>query len=127
MDADQEIYGLEVAPDQPAGSVVSRHAGFPNAADNAPGLSLDFNRLLIRHAQGTFVFRVRGDEWNKFGIFDGDIAVVDRLLDPRSSDLVIHWFDNNFVLSRRQTLPKGSQLWGTITAIIHQYRGILRS
>ena len=68
---------------------VSVHTGFPNPAADKSLAGLDLNRLLIHNTASTFLFRLRGSEWGELGIFDGDIAIVDRAWDARQEDLVI--------------------------------------
>ncbi len=108
------------------GTAVSMHAGFPNAAEDRTGKrgSLDFNALLVKHPSSTYCFRVQGDSHEDRGIFDGDIAVVDRALQPRPSDLVIYFPENDFVICRysQLRLPAGSEIWGVVTAVIHRTR-----
>lgn len=121
-----------------AGVGVSVHAGFPNAADRpehktgAGSRALDFNALLVQNPSSTFCFRVRGSTHEARGIFDGDIAVIDRSLQPRSGDLII-WSSpsrgGDFVLSVYKTPQHATQerledlqLWGVITAVIHSFR-----
>lgn len=115
---------MTIEPDEMAAADdgVSVHAGFPNAAADRRLRSLDLNQLLIAHPSGTFVFRIRGDQGVTQGIFDGDIALVDRLEAPRSSSLVL-WHDGRrFQLSRPARMAAGGTAWGTVTAVIHQYR-----
>ena len=71
---------------------VSVHAGFPNPAADRRLSGLDLNQLLIRHPTSTFLFRIRGEQGITQGIFDGDLAVVDRLAAARAHDLVL-WHD----------------------------------
>jgi DNA polymerase V len=103
---------------------VSVHAGFPNPATDKSLLTLDFNRLLIEHTASTFMFRVRGHEWEGAGVFDNDIAVIDRALDPRQTDTVLWWDEqgSEFAISKYPHMPKTAHLWGVITATIHQFR-----
>jgi len=105
-----------------AGDGVSIHAGFPNPASDKNLVSLDLNQLLIRRATSTFLFRVRGNSGEDFGIFDGDVAVVDKALDPRKADLVIWWDDDTFRIARYDTLSERQTAWGVITSTIHQFR-----
>ena len=101
---------------------VSVHAGFPNPAADTRLHGLDLNQLFIRHPSSTFLFRIRGEQGITQGIFDGDIAVVDRLAAPHASALVL-WHDGQrFNLSRSGRMQHGSSLWGTVTAVIHQYQ-----
>ncbi len=103
---------------------VSIHTGFPNPAidrqDQGSKLTLDINRLLINNSSSTYLFRIAGHTWVDQGIFDGDIAVVDRALTPQARDLVIDWQDS-FVIERQSRRESSQQAWGVITAIIHQY------
>ena len=101
---------------------VSVHAGFPNPAADRRLSGLDLNQLLIRHPTSTFLFRIRGEQGITQGIFDGDLAVVDRLAAARAHDLVL-WHDGQrFNLSRPSRMPADGRRWGTVTAIVHQYQ-----
>lgn len=103
---------------------VSIHAGFPNPATDKSLGSLDLNRLLIQHSASTFMFRIHGNEWEEAGVYDGDIAIVDRALDPRNTDIVLWWNDTDgeFSVSKYTAMPKDARLWGVLTATIHQFR-----
>jgi SOS-response transcriptional repressor LexA len=121
---DEEAYAFEARQANSDQSGLSVHAGFPNPSNDARSLSLDFNHLLVRHPSGTFVFRVRGTDWRRFGIWDGDLAIVDRLLDPRPTDLVV-WHQEGepgFGISRVKQVPREAQSWGIVTSILHQFR-----
>lgn len=103
---------------------VSLHKGFPNpAADNfmagRRGLALDLNQLLIRHPTSTFMFRIRGHTWAEQGVFDGDIAIIDRALQASPYDIVMVWLDENFELHRRNQVTENQHIWGVVSAIIH--------
>lgn len=86
--------------------------------------TLDFNRLLIQHSASTYMFRVQGSEWEGAGVFGGDIAVIDRALGPRKTDVVIWWDEttSEFAISKYSAMPKSASVWGVITATIHQLR-----
>lgn len=103
---------------------VSVHGGFPNPATDSRMQALDFNKLLIQHGASTYMFRVQGSEWQDAGVFEGDIAVVDRALDPRKTDVIIWWNEpkGEFAISKRSAMPQSSTVWGVITATIHQFR-----
>ena len=103
-------------------SGVALHAGFPNPAIDQFLENPDFNRLLIKHPASTFCMRLRGSEWEAAGIFDGDILVIDRALDPKKTDLVVWWDRDNFAVSHLNKLPKKVEQWGTVTNVIHQFR-----
>ena len=100
----------------------SVHAGFPNAADDTRLKNLSLERLLITNPNSTYYFRVAGNHWNRLGVFDGDIALVDRALHPRRNDLVVWWKGSDFAISTFATLPEESEVWGVISTTIHQHR-----
>lgn len=101
---------------------VSIHNGFPNAAADVSLQSLDLNKLLISNKIGTYLMRISGNNWQAIGIFDDDIAIIDRTLNPSANDLVIWVHDDQFAISPRHKLPQDGQAWGVVTSVIHQYR-----
>lgn len=105
---------------------VSIHSGFPNPAldrhsEHAP-LALDINRLLVQRPASTFLFRITGHQWADQGIYDGDIAVIDRALQAGPQDLILAWQANGSTILKQRQLTPEDQPWGVVTAIIHQYR-----
>jgi hypothetical protein len=103
---------------------VSVHAGFPNPAADKSLQTLDFNQLLIQHGASTYMFRVEGNQWESIGVFDNDIAVVDRALDPRKNDVTVWWNEQRgeFSFSHHASMPRGASCWGVVTNTIHQFR-----
>lgn len=105
---------------------VSVHSGFPNPAldrrDDPAPLSLDLNRLLIERPASTFLFRIAGHQWSDQGIFDGDVAVIDRALQAGTSDLLVVWTASGLSVLKQHQLTPEDHPWGVVTAIIHQYR-----
>ena len=105
---------------------VSVHAGFPNPAAERLGrqapLALDINRLLVKRPSSTYLFKVSGHHWADVGVYDGDVAVIDRAVAAKPTDLIIAWQDSGFVLCRQANRPNNAQLWGVITATIRQLR-----
>jgi DNA polymerase V len=105
---------------------VSVHAGFPNPALDRLGnggrhLALDLNQLLIQHPSSTYAFHVSGHAWEAAGIFDGDIALIDRAVQPKAQNLIMAWQVGGFVICRYDHLKNPDRLWGVITTTIHQY------
>jgi SOS-response transcriptional repressor LexA len=103
---------------------VSLHTGFPNPANDTNLSALDLRQLLITHPVSTFLFRIQGKNWEELGIFDTDIALVDRALTPRTNDLVIWWQpgEEGFAISRHKQLPAEAIIWGVVSSVIHQFR-----
>lgn len=73
-------------------------AGFPSPADDYQRESLDFNRDLIKHPDATFYGRVDGDSMIDAGISDGDIAVIDRSIEPRHGDIIVAYVNGEFTM-----------------------------
>ena len=73
-------------------------AGFPSPAEDYLHDSLDFNRDLIKHPEATFYGRVEGDSMINSGICDGDIAVIDRSIEPEHGDVVVAYIDREFTV-----------------------------
>lgn len=110
-----------------AGDGVSVHSGFPNPAAEGRqgrgyGLSLDFDKLLVRHPSSTYLFRVAGHHWAALGLYDGDIAVIDRALQAGPDDLLVVWQGGSSRLCRQSGLTPEDRPWGVVTAVIHRYR-----
>jgi hypothetical protein len=105
---------------------VSVHSGFPNPAldhhEQGARLALDLNQLLVRQPSSTYLFRVTGHQWADQGIFDGDIAVIDRALQAGPTDLIVTWRTGGSTICRQHQLTPEDRPWGVVTAIIHRYR-----
>ncbi len=101
---------------------VSVHMGFPNSAADASLQSLDFNQLLIHHSTATYTMRVAGNAWAEQGIFDGNIALIDRALLAKPNDIVACIHDDDFAMSPKHKVPDEAVVWGVVTTVIHQFR-----
>ena len=74
----------------------SIRAGFPSPAEDYLTDSLDFNKDLIKHPEATFYGRVKGDSMIGLGIEEGDIAVIDRSIEPEHGDIVVAYINGEF-------------------------------
>ena len=72
--------------------------GFPSPADDYLRDSLDFNRDLIKNPEATFYGRVSGDSMRDAGINEGDIAVIDRSLQPTDGDVIVAYVNEEFTI-----------------------------
>jgi DNA polymerase V len=106
--------------EKPSG--VSAHSGFPNPATDASLQGIDLNKVLIPNGASTYFMRLVGSEWQDQGIFPEDILIIDRALNPKSTDLVIWWQADSFAVSPKHQLAEGAEAWGVVTTVIHQYR-----
>lgn len=76
----------------------SVQAGFPSPADDHVEKRLDLNDYLIKQADATFFVRIVGDSMIDAGIFEGDIAVVDRARLASLGDTVLAVIDGEFTI-----------------------------
>ncbi|MCU8087675.1 translesion error-prone DNA polymerase V autoproteolytic subunit [Shewanella sp. SM21] len=80
-------------------------AGFPSPAQDYVEQTLDLNELCIRHPAATYFVRVQGDSMIEAGIFNGDILVVDRSLNPEHGDTVVASVNGEFTVKQLQLRP----------------------
>lgn len=64
-------------------------AGPPTPADDYVEERLNLNRFIFRNPSSTILHRVKDDSLEEFGIFRGDILVIDRSLQPEERKLVL--------------------------------------
>jgi DNA polymerase V len=75
-------------------------AGFPSPAEEYIEAKLDLNSYLIQHPSSTYMVRIEGDSMIGAGIYSGDLAVVDRSLEPKNQDIVIAVVDQEITIKR---------------------------
>ena len=75
-------------------------AGFPSPADDYMEGSLDLNEHVIKHPSATFFVRASGDSMTGAGIFDGDLLIVDRSLEPGHGRVAIVEVDGQLTVKR---------------------------
>lgn len=115
----QNIYHKGVSHDG-----VAVHTGFPNPAIDAALKDLDLNQLLIAHSASSYMMRIAGNDWQHLGIFNDDIAIIDRSLTARPNDIVIWWGDGSFILSYLSQVPKNAVVWGIVTSTTHIFKDV---
>ena len=116
-------------------------AGFPSPATDYIEDDIDLNSHLITNAPATFIIRVQGKSMNKVGIYDGDLLIVDKSLNPKNFSTVIANVNEELVvktlIKSKETnyLTSGSKntsdrisltdnpeiiIWGVVTYVIHK-------
>tara|TARA_B100000700_G_C14980240_1_gene826025 strand:- start:55 stop:507 length:453 start_codon:yes stop_codon:yes gene_type:complete len=75
-------------------------AGFPSPADDYIEVGIDLNEELIHHPASTFFLRVSGNSMNDAGIYNGDLLIVDRSINPQPGHIVIAVLDGSFTLKK---------------------------
>ena len=121
--------------------ITSINAGFPSPAEDHVDVSLNLNDYLVKHPSSTFYIYVKGDSMIGSGIYDGDLMVVDRSLDPKSNNVVVAVIDGEFTVKKIykknnqiHLLPDNKnykpirikegmdfQVWGVVTHSIHHF------
>ena len=120
--------------------LISAAEGFPSPAENYVEEKLNLNSYLIKNKESSFFVRVSGDSMINVGIFDNDILIVDRSLDPKRQSIVIVSIDGELVIkklmkdqsknyylkSENSNYPniklnsnRDTIIWGVVTYVIH--------
>jgi DNA polymerase V len=58
------------------------------------------NKHLIKHKDTTFFAKVKGHSMKNVGIFDGDLLVIDKSLEPQDGRIAICQIDGEFTIKR---------------------------
>lgn len=75
-------------------------AGYPSPLSEQARELVNINSHLIRNEIATYIFRVQGNGMVDAGIFDGDVLVVDRSLEPKHNDIVLATLNDQFIVKR---------------------------
>jgi DNA polymerase V len=133
------IYKMEVKHSRTLLFAEPVSAGFPSPASDYIEERLDLNEHLVKHPAATFFVRADGDSMQGAGIYNGDILVVDRSLEPADMCVVIATLESEFTVKRlrisngKATLQPENQkyrpmeitedsdfkIWGVVTYVIH--------
>ncbi|MBY5970575.1 LexA family protein [Halomonas denitrificans] len=113
-------------------------AGFPSPADDYLEGQLDLVAHLVPHPSSTFYLRAKGESMKELGIFDDDLLIVDRSLEPRQGAVLIASVDGEltckqlgklgdrpYLLAANEAYPPialnghDCDVWGVVTHSIH--------
>ncbi|MBK8807345.1 MAG: translesion error-prone DNA polymerase V autoproteolytic subunit [Bacteroidales bacterium] len=117
-------------------------AGFPSPANDYIEKELNFRELFLRNESATFFVEVSGSSMIDAGIYDGDILVVDKSLNPCHNSILVCYIDGEFTVKRVQKIDSALylipdnkkfkpikieehsdlRLWGVVTFAIHKFR-----
>jgi len=75
-------------------------AGYPSHLAEQTKELVDINNYLIHNEIATYIFRVKGNAMTDAGIFDGDVLIVDRSIEPKHNDIVLATLNNEFIVKR---------------------------
>lgn len=120
------------------------NCGFPSPAQNDTENKVDLFRKLVKHPSTTFYCHVEGDSMKGAGISNGDIAIIDKSLEPVDGKIAMSFIDGGFTLKRLKVdnkvktvflMPENDKykpievtadnehfyVWGILTHIIKAY------
>lgn len=129
-----------------ARTLESVHAGFPSVAQDYMVDDFSFDEHVMPHPETTFVVTVAGDSMQGAGIWDGDLLIVDRSLEPEDGDVVIAALDGELTVKRLLVTASGPVLhaenprypdfrpsrlqelmiWGVVTGSYHPQSRVMR-
>ncbi len=75
-------------------------AGFPSPAQDYVENGIDLNRELVKNPSSTFFGRARGNSMEGAGIYDGDLLVIDKSIEPYEGAVAVCFIDGEFTLKR---------------------------
>jgi DNA polymerase V len=75
-------------------------AGYPSPLAEQAKELVDINSHLIRNEIATYIFRFKGNAMIDAGMFDGDVLVVDRSIEPKHNNIVLAKLNNEFIVKR---------------------------
>jgi DNA polymerase V len=81
-------------------AVQSVPAGFPAAANENSHEQVSLDSYLVSNPASTVLFRVRGESMIDAGIYDGDLLVVDRSIEPVHGQIVVAAINNDMTVKR---------------------------
>jgi DNA polymerase V len=138
-----EILKLRVEPSLSLPLIFnSASAGFPSPADDYIEKTLNLNEYLIQNDTATFFMRVSGESMIGAGIFNQDVIVVDRSMQPQSGDIVVATVNNDLTV-KKLLLEKGKvylvpenpayekieiqeftdlKIWGVVTGSVKKFK-----
>ncbi|WP_075879818.1 LexA family protein [Vreelandella massiliensis] len=115
-------------------------SGFPSPAQDYESPTLDLNTRLIKNPATTFYLTAAGESMQGWGIFHGDLLVVDRSITPRLGHIVVALLEGELLIKRyalHRNEPhlcsghphygpvalreRECEIWGVVRAVVHEY------
>ena len=129
---------MKLAPQRMYSTLVA--AGLPSATEDYSEGKIDLNEHLLENPEETFFVRVSGDSMIDVEIHPGDLLIVDLVIRPKSSKIIIAVIDGELTVKR--LIKKGAHklflmpenvnypaieitedmffmIWGVVTNVIH--------
>ncbi|SFI13678.1 LexA family protein [Modicisalibacter xianhensis] len=116
-------------------------AGFPIHAEAEVDRILDLTEHLIPRPSASYFCRAKGDSMEGCGIYDGDLLIVDRSLEPMDGDVIVVCLDGELTCKQlgkwhgQPALLSGNpayhpialngtdcETWGVVIHNVHSHR-----
>ena len=122
------------------------YSGFPSPSENYIEPGIDLNKYLVKNPISTFYLRVSGNSMNNAGIYNNDLLIIDRSINPNPGNIVVALLDGEFTLKRlikeknhyylkadKENYPAINlyeyidiQIWGVAIYSIHELKKLRR-
>ncbi len=122
--------------------IESIKAGFPSPADDYIEDTLDLNQYLIKNKSSTFFAKVKGNSMNHSNIFNEDILIIDKSIQPIIGSILVCSINGEFTIKRVKRVNSKKivlmpdnpdfppleiddkstlDIWGVVTYSIHRH------
>lgn len=75
-------------------------AVFPVVADNFIEVKIDIVNELIKNKEATFYAKVKNNSMKNVGIYNGDLLIIDKSVEPENDKIAICHIDGEFTAKR---------------------------
>jgi len=86
-------------------------AGFASPAADYTNETIDINRLIVKNKDYTFFAKIEGTSMIDACLYDGDIVVIDRSLEPKDNDKVVVFVDGEFTIKFVSVDKDTNRVW----------------
>ena len=98
--------------------------GFSSPAEGYGEKRLDLNTFLIKHPNATSFMKIGTNNYKNFGIYCGDLIIIDRAIKVGKNSLVVYEKEGRFVLGWFGNINIPTVISGVVVHVIHTVRSI---
>jgi len=97
--------------------------GFATPAEETALNEITLDSYMIEHPDQSFMLRVSSDSMQDSGILQGDLVIVERAIEARSTDIVIAEIDGAWTMKYfRDLVPKeGLRITAVVKGVVRKY------
>lgn len=88
--------------------------GFASPADDDLEVPLNLHKYAVKRPAATFFARMSGDAMAAHGIFNNDILVIDRSVNPTAKSIVMAVVEGEFLVRELSMLSGEFLVWGVV-------------